>query len=118
MPDVTIDPDRHPGLCYRIDAFVVPDAARAELEATMRRNMAFIRTLEGFHGHVVFVKRSGASAFNLVTIATWESQDAIERAGAEVRAYYQRIGFDMPAALQRWGVELVRADYDAPADLQ
>jgi hypothetical protein len=40
------------------------------------------------------------------------------RAGKEVRSYYQRIGFDMAGALKRWGVELVRADYEAPAKLQ
>lgn len=118
MSAFTIDLDRDPEPYFRIDSFVVPETARAEFEATMRRNRAFIRTLQGFHGHVAFEKRDGASAFNLVTIAAWESREALERAGADVRAYYQRIGFDMPAALKAWGVELVRADYDAPVDLQ
>lgn len=61
MSDFTIDLNRHPQLYFRIDSFVVPDAAREEFEATMQRNMAFIRTLHGFRGHVVFEKRDGAS---------------------------------------------------------
>ncbi len=53
------DPAAHPDACFRIDSFTVPDAARAELEATMHRNMDFIRTLPGFLGHVAFEKRAG-----------------------------------------------------------
>lgn len=117
MSDLAIDWNRHPEHYFRIDSFVVPDAARAEFVATMHQNMAFIRTLAGFSGHMVFEKRAGDAVFNLVTIAAWENREAIERAGKEVRAYYQRIGFDMPGALKRWGVEMVRADYEAPVAL-
>lgn len=118
VSEFVIDLDRHPDLFFRIDSFVVPDAAREEFEAAMQRNMTFIRTLPGFRGHVVFEKRVGDSSFDIVTVAAWESRVAVERAGKEVRAYYQRIGFDMPGALKRWGVTLVRADYGAPARLQ
>lgn len=118
MSDFVIDSNRYPQLHFRIDSFVVPDAAREEFEATMQRNMAFIRTLHGFSGHAVFEKKDGDSSFNIVTIAAWENRAAVERAGEEVRAYYQRIGFDMPGTLKRWGVTLVRADYQAPARLQ
>jgi hypothetical protein len=36
----------------------------------------------------------------------------------QVRACYQRIGFDMPAMLARWGVKASLGFYQAPADLQ
>lgn len=95
MSDTAIDWNRHPELYFRIDSFVIPDAVREEFDATTRRNLAFIRTLEGFRGHVVFEKRAGDAKFNLVTVAAWENREAIERAGKEVRADYQA-----PAALQ------------------
>jgi hypothetical protein len=41
-----------------------------------------------------FEKTSGRSTFNVLTIAVWESPEAVERAVPEVRAYYDRIGFD------------------------
>jgi heme-degrading monooxygenase HmoA len=112
------DWNHHPELVVRIDSFTLPEAARAEFTATMHRNLAFIRTLEGFRGHRVFEKRAGDSAYNIVTLAAWESPAALERAGKEVRTHYQRQGFDMPATLKRWGAQLVRADYGTPADLQ
>jgi heme-degrading monooxygenase HmoA len=118
VPAATIDWSRHSELTFRIDSFVVPDAAREEFTAAMHRNLAFIRALEGFRGHLVFEKRAGDAAFNLVTIAAWDNREAIERAGKEVRAHYQRIGFDMPGALKRWGVTMTRADYEAPLALQ
>ena len=118
MSEFTIDWKRDPHLFFRIDSFIVPDAAREEFEAAMRRNMEFLRTLAGFRGHVVFEKREGDSSYNLVTIAAWENREVVARARDEVRAYYQRIGFDMAATLKRWGVTLVRADYEAPARLQ
>lgn len=90
-------------LSFRVDTFSIPDAARQEFEAAMRRSMAFIETLPGFRGHIVLEKTSGPTAFDVVTIAAWESAEALELAGEEVRSYYQRIGFDRSAALARWG---------------
>ncbi len=107
-----------PDSCFRIDTFTVPDAARAELEATMHRNMDFIRTLPGFLGHVAFERRAGPARFDLVTVAAWESAGALERAGQAVRAHYQAIGLDLPATLARWGVTMERGDFAAPARLQ
>src|SRR5262249_13202043 len=88
---------------FRVDSFFIPDAAREEFELTMRRNVAFLETLPGYLGHVVLERTSGPTRFNVVTIAAWASQEAIERAGTEVRAYYQKVGFDMPTTLARWG---------------
>jgi hypothetical protein len=84
----------------------------------MHRNLAFIETLPGFKGHVVFEKTTGPAAFDVVTIAVWESPDAVAAAGAKVRAYYQSIGFDLPAMLERWGVTAALGFYRAPAALQ
>jgi hypothetical protein len=113
MSTFTFDLDREPGLYFLHDCFVVPEADRAAFTDRMEQNLAFIRTLPGFRGHLVLEQRDGASAFNLVTLAAWASREAYEDAGREVRAHYQRLGFDLPAALKRWGVEMVRATYQA-----
>jgi heme-degrading monooxygenase HmoA len=107
-----------PGACYRIDTLRVPESARAEIEATMHRNMAFIRTLPGFRGHVAFEKRAGPASFDLVTVAAWESAEAVAAAGQAVRAHYQAIGLDLPALLERLGVTMERGDFAAPERLQ
>ena len=84
----------------------------------MQRNLGFIETLPGFLGHVVFESIGGPTRFNLVTIAVWESAEAIEAAVAKVRDYYQRIGFDVQETLARLGVEAEIGNYSAPAALQ
>ncbi|MGZ3419286.1 MAG: antibiotic biosynthesis monooxygenase family protein [Polyangiales bacterium] len=118
MKNLHIDLDREPNLRFRIDSFLVPEAARAEFVATMKRNLAFIEKQPGFRGHVVFEKTSGPGTFDIVTIAMWESAEAIEQAGVRVRAYYQEIGFDMPATLARWQVRAELANFHAPLALQ
>jgi heme-degrading monooxygenase HmoA len=115
---MVIDLENNPKQCFRIDSFFVPDAARAEFEAQMRQNLAFIETLAGFRGHVVFEKTSGPGAFNLVTLAVWDSSDAIEKAGLAVRAHYQKVGFDMPALLARWGAKAELGNFHAPHALR
>lgn len=118
MKPVTIDLQAHPHLQFRIDAFSVPAAARPEFEAAMHRNLAFLETLQGFQGHVAFEKTGGPSTFDIVTIAVWESPEAVASAGEKVRAYYQEIGFDMQAMIARWGVTASLGFYRAPPALQ
>ncbi len=118
MHGIEIDLEKTPDLCFRVDSFVVPDAARAEFEARMRENLAVLHTLSGFRGHVVFEKTGGPTTFTIVTIAVWENAAALERAGLAVRAHYQKVGFDMPATLARWGVKGELGNFRAPRELQ
>lgn len=116
MTSTSTDPS-NPNLRFRIDGFSVPEAAREEFDAAMRRNLAFIRTLPGFREHLVFEKSGGSTTLNVVTIAVWESQEAIDRAGVHVREHYRAIGFDMPAALARWSVRAELGTYRELGDL-
>jgi heme-degrading monooxygenase HmoA len=118
MHPLTIDLDSNPDAQFRIDAFSVPAAAREEFEAAMRRNLAFLKTLPGFEGHMVFEKTSGPTSFDIVTIAVWKSAEAIASAGEKVRAYYQSIGFDMQAMIARTGITASLGFYRAPLPLQ
>lgn len=100
---------------FHVDSFSVPDAWRGEFEAARRRNMAFIQTLPGFRGHVVLEKTDGPTTFNIMTIAAWESSEALEKAGIEVRAYFERIGFDRAAMLARWEAKVEVGNFQARA---
>jgi quinol monooxygenase YgiN len=118
MSLITIDLDNNPNLHFRIDNFAVPSEAREEFEDTMRRNLTFLQGLPGFRGHVAFEKTSGPTTFNIVTIAVWESKEALDKASEQVRAYYKTIGFDMPTRLARWGVRAELGNFNAPGGLQ
>jgi len=111
VPALTAEIENDPNLVFRIDSFTVPEASREEFEGAMHRNLAFLETLPGFRGHLVFRKTSGPSAFDVVTLAVWE-RGAAERAAAEVRAYYQRIGFDPAASMARWRVRGELGNYE------
>jgi deazaflavin-dependent oxidoreductase (nitroreductase family) len=111
MTTAIIENDTDADHQFRIDAFSVPETARDVFEAAMNRNLAFLETVPGFLGHSVFEKADGPSNFNIVTLATWESREALQNAGQQVRAYYERIGFDLKATLQRWGVKAEIGSY-------
>ncbi len=53
-----------------------------------------------------------------MTIAVWESKEAVDKAGEEVRAYYKKNGLDMPAMLARWGGKAELGNFTAPRELQ
>ena len=108
----------NPTMQFRIDAFSVPAASRAEFETAMHENAALLATLPGFRGHTVFEKTSGPTTFNIVTIAAWDSAEAMKAAGDKVREHYQKIGFDMQATIARWGVAASIGGYRTPAELQ
>ncbi len=113
-----IDRERYPNIQFRVDQFVVPDAAREAFLQATHRNFAFIKTLPGFLGHVVLEKSGGPGRFNLSTIAAWESPEAIVSAVGKVQAYYQSIGFNPPEFMRAHGIEGELANFDAPVALQ
>jgi heme-degrading monooxygenase HmoA len=115
---LTIDLKVHPNQQFRIDAFSVPAASRAEFETTMHANFTFIEKLPGFVGHMVFEKTGGPTTFNIVTLAAFETAEAMKSAGQKVREHYQSIGFDMQGAIARWGVTASLGNYRAPLALQ
>lgn len=117
-PAPVIDVGRARSGVYLVDTFRVPAASYDALIEATRDNRAFIRTLPGFRGDAILVKRQGDARYDLVTIAAWESREAIAHARAEVEAHYARIGFDPREALARWGATLERAICDAPPELQ
>jgi hypothetical protein len=101
---VTIDLDANPNLQFRIDSFSVPETARGEFQEAMHRSLNFLKTLPGYRGHLTFEKTGGPGAFNVATMAVWESKEAVDSAAVTVRAYYQSIGFDAGELMARLGI--------------
>lgn len=116
--DHAIAVQRSPSGVYLIDTFTVPTSARPEFEAAMRRNREYIRSLDGFRGDAVFVRKQGDADFDIATIIAWDGPASIAHAKEQVTSFYREIGFDMPAAIARWGVTMQRVIRDAPAELQ
>ncbi|HXH22223.1 MAG TPA: antibiotic biosynthesis monooxygenase [Dehalococcoidia bacterium] len=110
---ITIDLQADPDLQLRVDVFQVPESAREEFHGAMRRSLAFLETLPGFRGHLVLEKTGGPTAFNVATIAVWESPAAVAAAGEAVRAYYREIGFDPQLFMARLGVSGEMGNFQA-----
>ena len=99
-----IDLKSEPDVQIRLDSFCVPADARAEFEAGVERSVAILETLPGFRAHLTLAKTSGTSAFNFVTIAVWESREAMANAIRQVRAQYERLGYDPRESAARLGI--------------
>lgn len=108
---LTIDVQKYPDLQLRIDAFSVPEGARTGFAAATRRSQRFIRGLPGFLGQVTVERTGGRTSFDLITVAAWESREALMQATASARAYYQQIGFDPQAFTNAHGIAAEIGEY-------
>lgn len=90
---------------YRVDRFSVPEAGRAEFLERVAGTHAVLRLQPGFVRDAVLEKTSTPGAVDIVTVAEWESAEAIERAGAAVRRMHAETGFDRAEMFARLGIE-------------
>lgn len=97
-------------VCF-IDKFFVPAAAKAAFYERMRINRGFIKKLPGFIEDTVYEYIDEKGNLNCLTVATWESNKAVEEAKAAVQAEYKKQGFDPAEMVTRLGITLDRAIY-------
>jgi hypothetical protein len=114
MTPFTIDVDADSDLQLLLDSYHVPAEARAEFVAGVQRSVSFLEALPGFRAHLAFEKVSGDSAFNIITIAVWQSREAVANAVGQVQAYYNRIGYDPRETVTRLGITADVGNYYAP----
>jgi heme-degrading monooxygenase HmoA len=107
---MTTDTSQH---IYRVDKFVVPDAARQEFLGKVRSTHQLLKAQPGFVREVVLEQTSGPGRFNFVTVVEWQSQSAIEAAKAVVMAAHAKGGFNPQALFARLGIEADIANYTA-----
>jgi heme-degrading monooxygenase HmoA len=94
-----------------IDRFILPESAEPEFKERMAISRDFIKELPGFVRDEAYMRRDGEGNIFCVTMAIWESEAAINVARELVQAEYKRTNFNMPAMMQRLGVQMERGQY-------
>ncbi len=94
-----------------IDRFVIPNASREEFFMRGRITRELIRGLPGLVSMSAYSREEG-EALHFLTVALWESEEAVTKAGEAIVASFHREGFDNVAFFNRLGVTLERAIYD------
>lgn len=108
MPDTMSDKAKY---VYRVDKFVVPEAARDEFIERVRQTHALLQTLPGFRQDFVLENVMDNGKFNIVTIVEWESQADVEYAKQSVFKYQQDNQFNPQDLINRLGIQADRANY-------
>jgi heme-degrading monooxygenase HmoA len=98
-----------------IDYFTVPADAKEEFLRATRRVQSFLKTLPGYVDGYLYEKRQGQSPYNVMTTATWENAEAVEKTKSAVRAEFQRQGLDPQEMMRRLEIETVRSIYSRQA---
>ncbi|MFN8457522.1 MAG: antibiotic biosynthesis monooxygenase family protein [Anaerolineae bacterium] len=102
---------QHPGQLYRIDKFKVPPTARAEFLQKVQLTHAVLKTQPGFIQDFIFEQIGGPGEFNFVTVAVWESAEAMGVARQAVITTHQEIGFKPAEMFERLGIKADVANY-------
>ena len=101
---------------FRLDRFMVPVAGREEFLEQVRRTHEVLRDLPGFIDDVVLERPAGASRFSIVTLVTWESQEAFEDARVAISVAHRKAGFDRHKMMARLGIEADIGSYHEASD--
>lgn len=96
---------------YRIDKFIVPEASRDEFLRRVNETHQVLRRQPGFIRDALLEQVSGPGKFNIVTVAEWESQAAIDTARVAVMNAHAKSGFNAQETIVRLGIEADIANY-------
>jgi len=111
--DLTALPNKkaHPGQVSFIDKFFVPAAARKEFYERMSINRNIINKLPGFIGDEAYEYSDDNGNLVCITVAQWESREAISKAREAVQAEYKKQRFDMAEMTRRLNITVDRGLY-------
>jgi quinol monooxygenase YgiN len=101
---------------FRVDKFIVPEAARAEFLQRVHATHQVLRQQPGFVRDTLLEQFSGPGRFNFVTIAQWQNQAAVDAARSVVMAAHAADGFNAQEMIQRLGIEADIGNYQVIAD--
>lgn len=90
-----------------IDRFEVPQESKAEFIERMNINRNLIKNLPGFVEDAVYERNDELGNLICVTVAVWESEEAIKKAREAVQAAYKKEGFNLQAMLERLNITMV-----------
>jgi hypothetical protein len=94
-----------------IDKFVLPLSSKNEFIDRMNINRSFIKKLEGFIEDNAYMRIDEKGNLVCITIAVWQSDEALKTAKEIVQGEYKKQGFDLAAMLQRLNITIERASY-------
>ncbi|HET6991579.1 MAG TPA: antibiotic biosynthesis monooxygenase [Bacteroidia bacterium] len=94
-----------------IDKLTVPPKARQEVIERMNMNRNLIKKLPGFIKDKVYEGTDENGNLIFITIAVWESSDAIKKAKEVVQIQYQAEGFNLQDMLERLNILFDRGIY-------
>jgi heme-degrading monooxygenase HmoA len=96
---------------YRIDRFVVPDAARAEFLRRVHMTHAVLRQQPGFIRDALLEQPGGPGQSIVLTIAEWRNLAVTEGARAAVAALHNRENFNPQDLMARLGIKAEMGNY-------
>jgi len=99
-----------------IDKFFIPAAAIAEFQQRTKINRDFIRTLPGFIKDEAFQYSDENGNLICITVAEWESMEAMNKAREAVQAEYKKEGFNPAEMMKRLNISMDRAVYHLVKD--
>lgn len=89
---------------FRVDRFNVPSSARKEFLRRVTDTHKLLALQRGFVRDFLLEQAAGPDGFNLVTMAEWESQEAVEGARNAVAELHRQLGFDPREMFSRLGI--------------
>ena len=96
---------------FRVDRFTVPAAARDEFLKRVADTHKMLASQRGFVRDILLEQAAGADGFNLVTMAEWESQEAIDQARDVIGSFHRQLNFDPTEMYGRLGIRAERGNY-------
>jgi heme-degrading monooxygenase HmoA len=94
-----------------IDKFTVPPQAIEEFTGQLQQNPNIIKKLPGFVRHDVYQRRDESGNLICITVAEWESAEALENAKKAVKATYEEENFDPAKMFERLNITADRGIY-------
>ena len=94
-----------------IDKFLVPAAGIREFHERMGINRRFLKTLPGFIKDEAYEYTDDNGNLVCITIAEWESKEALNKAKDAVQAEYKKEGFNPGEMFQRLKISMDRGIY-------
>jgi hypothetical protein len=94
-----------------IDKFFVPAPARTAFYERMRINRNFIKNLPGFIEDAAYEYTDNEGNLICVTVAQWETREAVDSAKEAVQAEYKKQGFDAAEMFKRLNITADRGIY-------
>lgn len=96
---------------YRVDKFIVPENSRDEFLSRIVDTHKILRVQPGFIQDSILEQTDGPGRYNIVTVAEWESQEAIDYAKKIVQVEHAKSGFSPQETMERLGVQADIANY-------